>query len=146
MVCFCRQETLEYKVPDYCVENDPLLSYSTSLHSSEEHTCTKLPINAFNVSVKQEPPAEIKTENNGCGEEVKPPPDFPGTPQERVKPEMLSGGGGGPPQLNFQATPAVDSVALDHDYCRLEEGGKSRLLVGPPHPFVKSEIKKEDEW
>jgi len=134
-------ETLEYKVPDYCVENDPLLSYSTSLHSSEEHTCTKLPINAFNVSVKQEPPAEIKTENNGCGEDVKPPPpDLPGTPQERVKPEM-------PPQLNFhQATPAVDSVALGHDYCRLEEGGKSRLLVvGPPQPFVKSEIKKEDE-
>ena len=141
MVCFCRQETLEYKVPDYCVENDPLLSYSTSLHSSEEHTCTKLPINAFNVSVKQEPPAEIKTENNGCGEEVKPPPpDLPVTHQERVKPEMFSS----PPQLNFQATPAVDSVALDHDYCRLEEG-KSHLLVGP-HPFVKSEIKKEDEW
>ena len=54
-------------MPDYCVENDPLLSYSTRLHSMEDHTCTKLPIN---FCVKQE---EIKTEpaeSNGNSKKV----------------------------------------------------------------------------
>ena len=48
-------EALDFRVPDYCVDNDPLLSYSTPLHSEEHHTCTKLPINVAKTEIKTEP-------------------------------------------------------------------------------------------
>ena len=35
------QSNLEIEVPNYYAENDPLLTYSTPLHSMEEHTTTR---------------------------------------------------------------------------------------------------------
>ena len=60
---FSPQETLELHVPDYFVENDPLLSYSTRLHDMETHTCTKKPINFIKQEIKTEEEEEEPTGN-----------------------------------------------------------------------------------